>query len=127
LARKSSFRRNTPRESIGEIRDKDQVDPTNTSYEGSQAGHSEKQKVYPLNFAKPLHHRDDPQANLKILVANDEEVSLLVLEVMITGKLNVKLSNFYKASNGLQAFQQAVNTDFDIVILDLNMPIMDGF
>jgi CheY-like chemotaxis protein len=39
----------------------------------------------------------------------------------------VDASNIMTASNGLQAVNQAQKIKFDLILMDLNMPVMDGF
>ena len=43
------------------------------------------------------------------------------------GKILVKLgSETVSASNGLEACEQCANQDFDLILMDLQMPVMDG-
>jgi CheY-like chemotaxis protein len=60
--------------------------------------------------------------SLQVLVAEDNEVNRLVLEVML-GSMD-HAAGF--AEDGEQAVRLAAEQDWDIVLMDLHMPIMDG-
>ncbi len=62
------------------------------------------------------------ESNYKILVAEDNEVNLKVLTKML-GKLNLSYTH---AWNGKEAVEMARREDFDIILMDMQMPIMDG-
>jgi PAS domain S-box-containing protein len=60
---------------------------------------------------------------LSVLAVEDEESNASVLEMMISGiggKLTV-------ASNGLEAVDLCAQKDFDVILMDLRMPGIDGF
>lgn len=60
---------------------------------------------------------------IKILVVEDNEINMLVArECLCAEGFNVK-----EASNGRLAVKYAENEDFDIILMDLHMPVMDGF
>jgi len=60
---------------------------------------------------------------LRVLVAEDNEVNRLVLQTMIDGnRCNVAF-----AINGQAAVDAFRKGDFDIVLMDISMPVMDGF
>ena len=59
---------------------------------------------------------------LKILVADDDALNQRMMHVLLTREgHHVDL-----ASNGLEAFDAVKFQKFDIVLMDLHMPIMDG-
>ncbi len=73
---------------------------------------------------------EQPQQEVKCLVANDEVLQLQILQT------SLKKSGFRvtPALNGHEAFEKAraacretVCQQFEVVILDLNMPICDGY
>jgi CheY-like chemotaxis protein len=58
-----------------------------------------------------------------ILVADDDASSTLLAQVMLkdTG------ANIVIAQNGLEALALAGNNTFDLVLMDVKMPVMDGY
>ncbi len=59
---------------------------------------------------------------IKILIVDDEESNLSLLEYILIR------NNYYteKAKNGLVALEKFVSTDYDLVLMDVMMPVMDG-
>jgi signal transduction histidine kinase/ActR/RegA family two-component response regulator len=60
---------------------------------------------------------------LKILVAEDNKVNMLVLLTFLR-KWNV---NFTEVVNGALAVEKHSNEEFDLILMDLEMPEMDGY
>jgi signal transduction histidine kinase/CheY-like chemotaxis protein len=60
---------------------------------------------------------------LKILVAEDNAVNMLVLRTFLK-KWNI---TFDEVVNGADALQHFSKNDYDVVLLDLEMPVMDGY
>ena len=60
--------------------------------------------------------------SLRVLVAEDNEVNRMVMEAILSGMGHAV--GF--AENGEQAVSLASDRDWDIVLMDLHMPIMDG-
>lgn len=48
-----------------------------------------------------------------------------MVETILTNVCNI--SRVHTASNGHEAYTLAMTTSFDIIIMDLNMPMMNGF
>ena len=61
--------------------------------------------------------------NARILLAEDNAVN----EVVARGSLELLGCIVSSVSNGQQAVEAVVNNDFDLVLLDCQMPVMDGF
>jgi CheY-like chemotaxis protein len=59
---------------------------------------------------------------MRILVAEDNQINVLVL----TPLLRKWGAQFVVAKDGVEAVQQVQAQDFDVVIMDLQMPNMDG-
>ncbi len=60
---------------------------------------------------------------LKVLVAEDHEINAFVLKQFFK---QWKVEAVF-AENGKLALDELVKTDFDVVLMDLQMPVMDGF
>ena len=54
-------------------------------------------------------------------------MQLMILENMLNIVLGVPKKNIQTAINGMQAYQKAISGTFNLIIMDLNMPVMDGF
>ena len=59
------------------------------------------------------------------LLVNDELMTCLVLQAMLKNVQNI--SKIELAANGKEALKRASSAPFDVILMDLNMPIMDGF
>ena len=66
----------------------------------------------------------DVEEPIKILIADDHPLIRQGLRVIIEAQPDLELVG--EASNGEQAVQQALTLHPDIVIMDLQMPVMDG-
>lgn len=62
---------------------------------------------------------------LRVLLVDDSQQVRKAMSLLIEKELSpVKIT---QAANGSQALQYTADTDFDLVCLDLSMPVMDGF
>ena len=61
--------------------------------------------------------------SLKILVVEDNKINQLVTQKLIS----LLGHNCTIAINGKEALKEFDNNDFDLILMDLNMPIMNGF
>ena len=59
----------------------------------------------------------------KILLVDDKPANLLALEKLLS-KLDVEL---FKAQSGNEALEHTLNNDFALILLDVQMPEMDGY
>ena len=64
------------------------------------------------------------EKNIKILIAEDNKMNQLMIKNLLE-KLGYK--NFVLVENGKIAVEKAKNDKFDIILMDINMPVMDGF
>ena len=59
---------------------------------------------------------------LRVLLAEDNEINVLYAKALLD-RWNVEL---YLAKDGAEALEQWSTTSFDVVLLDVQMPVMDG-
>jgi PAS domain S-box-containing protein len=59
----------------------------------------------------------------RILVADDVEANRKLIQLLL-GSAGAELE---AAANGQEAYEMALAQDFDVVIMDMQMPVMDGF
>jgi PleD family two-component response regulator len=63
-------------------------------------------------------------SKLSVLIINDEEF----ISEMIENQLNlIGIRKIEKALNGYDGFNTVISKAFDLVICDINMPVMNGF
>ena len=63
----------------------------------------------------------------KILVVNDDPASLLALTSLLDGRADEGNYTVLSARSGQEALRQVLLHDFAVILLDVNMPGMDGF
>jgi CheY-like chemotaxis protein len=66
---------------------------------------------------------DDVIAGLNLLIV-DDSVTILKMMSFILSKAGAEVT---QAKNGLDAVNALTNTEFDIIISDIQMPLLDGF
>ena len=64
----------------------------------------------------------DKPATVRVLLADDHPVNRKVVEMILTGA-NTELTS---VENGAEALQACRDRDFDIILMDMQMPVMDG-
>lgn len=77
------------------------------------------------NDGKPGGRDDGTKSSIKgarILLVEDNKVNQMVASELLQ-MLGVELT---VANNGLEAIEEVMNKDFDLVLMDVQMPIMDG-
>lgn len=58
----------------------------------------------------------------KILIVDDDKFSRDILSIFLRKSLRIKT-----AENGYDAIEKAKNEKFDAIIIDISMPLIDGF
>jgi PAS domain S-box-containing protein len=71
----------------------------------------------------PSRTTADELADVRILVIDDSEDSIAILHALLTGK-GAKVDT---ALNGEEGLRLTEDMDFDLIISDISMPIMDGY
>lgn len=62
---------------------------------------------------------------IKILLVDDDEIFLMLAKINI--EKVIPDATIYTAANGEEAMTFLTNQEVDVIFLDLNMPIMDGW
>jgi signal transduction histidine kinase/DNA-binding response OmpR family regulator len=62
---------------------------------------------------------------LRILAVEDDPVNMILLEDTL--KVHIHNLKIFKAFNGIEALEQLKDQDFDLIIMDIRMPKMDGY
>ena len=81
----------------------------------------------PIKIGKNLKNKikdndDDINPNIKILIAEDNEANQMFMKVILK-KLNI---NFDLANNGKEVVKLAKQNRYNLILMDINMPIMNG-
>ena len=63
----------------------------------------------------------------KVLLVNDDAASLFALESLLMGPARELEYELVTATSGHEALRQVLNNEFAVILLDVNMPGMDGF
>jgi CheY-like chemotaxis protein len=75
------------------------------------------------HIAAPLLHHTGHLGKIKVLIAEDNQLSQKVIRGMMQ-KLGIEHTI---VSNGRDAVHSVMQGDFDVVLMDCDMPIMDGY
>jgi PAS domain S-box-containing protein len=78
-------------------------------------------KQAPINGSEVAAELGAPKAN--ILLVDDRPDKLLALEAVLSSLGE----NLVKAKSGKEALRQVLQYDFAVILLDVSMPVMDGF
>ena len=62
---------------------------------------------------------------LKILAVEDDKINMILLEDTL--KLHIENIDIVKAYNGIEAIHKLEQDDFDLIIMDIRMPLLDGY
>ena len=74
------------------------------------------------NDSAPL--RSAPDKKVRVLIADDHEIMRQGVRTLLAGELNWEVCG--EAVNGREAVEKTFQLSPDLVILDLNMPVLDG-
>ena len=83
---------------------------------------------YAANNHKQLPRKQTTEKDnlngVKILLVEDNQINMMVAKKILTG-FKAEVTATYDGSEALAALSK--NADFDIILMDLEMPVMDGF
>ncbi len=82
----------------------------------------ESKEILNKNVTKPVITAKEELSGLSVLVAEDNQFNRLLLQIML-GNNDI---SYDMADNGLQAVELATRKNYDIVLMDIQMPEMDG-
>lgn len=75
------------------------------------------------NEEEPMNSRNDKSQTLKILVVDDRKENLIAMQKI----LRVLDCEIFIVESGNEALSFTLRHDFALILLDVNMPEMDGF
>ena len=75
-----------------------------------------------VQAAEPIHAEIEDGGSLTVLVVEDHPVNRMILEAWLASAGHATAS----AENGQIAVDMAAKQAFDLIIMDVNMPVMDG-
>lgn len=61
------------------------------------------------------------------MIVNDEPIIIKMIEHTLVSKCKVSQCNIAKATNGMACVNMAIQDHFDLVIMDIEMPILNGY
>jgi signal transduction histidine kinase len=70
----------------------------------------------------PVHSGDEFMKGIKVLVAEDNRINMMIIRKFLQ-QWNAEIT---EATNGADAVEHFKNKDFDLILMDLEMPVMDG-
>ena len=65
-----------------------------------------------------------PEQKLKLLVADDHRIFIEGLQYVLQQDLYIEVAGF--ATNGKEAIEKCSSKNFDVVLMDVHMPVIDG-
>jgi two-component system chemotaxis response regulator CheY len=64
-------------------------------------------------------------ANIQVLIVDDSSVMRKIVERSLR-QAGIEISKVYEAGNGAEGLAVLADTKVDIILCDINMPVMDG-
>ena len=86
-------------------------------------GAREQKGAIPLITRYSLHDAREPSSSLRVLLAEDNPVN----QRLASRLLEKRGHSVVVAANGLEALEALEKESFDLVFMDVQMPVMDGF
>ena len=85
--------------------------------------HERKAQVADSEIHRRIYTEDSQQLNMHVLVAEDNETNQEVAVGMLQ-KLGCEVT---LVTNGVEAIEAVAETSFDVILMDCQMPVMDGY
>jgi two-component system sensor histidine kinase BarA len=80
-------------------------------------------RPYQSQFPMPVPNIPlPPKSQLKVLTVDDNEANLKLINTL----LRELVESIDSAHNGAEAWQKASQSHYDVIFMDINMPVMDG-
>lgn len=86
-------------------------------------GAKEQKGAIPLITRYSLHDAREPSSSLRVLLVEDNPVN----QRLASRQLEKRGHSVVVAANGLEALEALEKENFDLVFMDVQMPVMDGF
>jgi len=86
-------------------------------------GAKEQKGAIPLITRYSLHDAREPSSSLRVLLVEDNPVN----QRLASRLLEKRGHSVVVAANGLEALEALEKENFDLVFMDVQMPVMDGF
>ncbi|TWA52902.1 PAS domain S-box-containing protein [Azospirillum baldaniorum] len=68
-------------------------------------------------------HVPEERRNLRVLLADDNDLNRMVIGSVLRSRFGFRVTS---VTNGEEAVEAASSDDFDVVVMDMQMPVMDG-
>ena len=65
------------------------------------------------------------ESPIRVLIADDHRLFAEALEAILAGESRIEIVG--RARNGAEALELALELDPDVILMDISMPVMDGF
>jgi len=70
------------------------------------------------------YHYNMSDSKIKLLIADDHQLFISGLKLILKEELDLEVTDF--AVNGKEAIEKAKKNAYDIILMDINMPMIDG-
>jgi diguanylate cyclase (GGDEF)-like protein len=95
-----------------------------TTQQGARPGRKKRSRYF---FMRPYIQASPDVHTPKVLLVNDDAASLFALESLLMGATGAGDYELITAGSGHEALRQVLTHEFAVILLDVNMPGMDGF
>jgi len=84
------------------------------------------QEIY--EYKKNMHvvNNDDPERRMKVLIVEDNELNAEILTEILLAE-NFKVAHAEDGAKAIEMFAASAFGEYDVVLMDIRMPVMDGF